>query len=217
MATTKSQTRPGNGIKSAAKTAATRSVARTTQAKPEMLSNPARSGSPETQAQALLKSVQQLVASKYKVKLQMRDKRVSTKVGHAAREKLGLDLAAQVKKAGKQFNWNDWNNKIFPKLFGKPDALKYEPDVIARVMSLIYDTVSPEPEQGVQDLVEFNRASLERRNAFQQSEDDDEDDLDDELEDDLDDILDEDEDELGDDLNDNDEDEFDDEFDEEEE
>lgn len=181
-----------------------------------MLSNSVRSSSPEAQAQALLKSVQQLVASKYKVKLQMRDKRVSTKVGHAAREKLGLDLAAQVKKAGKQFNWNDWNNKIFPKLFGKPDALKYEPDVIARVMSLIYDTVSTDPEQGVQDLVEFNRASLERRNAFQQVEDDDDLD-DDDLDDDLDDILDEDDDDLGDDLDDNDENEFDDDFDEEEE
>jgi hypothetical protein len=216
MATTKSQTRPGNGTKSATKAAATRSVARTTQTKPEMLSNSVRSSSPEAQAQALLKSVQQLVASKYKVKLQMRDKRVSTKVGHAAREKLGLDLAAQVKKAGKQFNWNDWNNKIFPKLFGKPDALKYEPDVIARVMSLIYDTVSTDPEQGVQDLVEFNRASLERRNAFQQVEDDDDLD-DDDLDDDLDDILDEDDDDLGDDLDDNDENEFDDDFDEEEE
>ena len=138
--------------------------------------------------------IQQFAASKYKVKLQLRDKRVSTKVGHAAREKLGLDLAAQVKKSGKQVNWNDWNNKIFPKLFGKPDALKYEPEVMAIVLSLIYDTVSLEPEQGVRDLVEFNRASLERRNSFQQQEDEE----DDELDDDLDEILDEEEDELGD-------------------
>ena len=188
MAISKSQTRTvrtGNGIKSTGKPPSDRATAKSAQP---------QTGTLQDQAQALLKMIQQFAASKYKVKLQLRDKRVSTKVGHAAREKLGLDLAAQVKKSGKQFNWNDWNNKIFPKLFGKPDALKYEPEVMAIVLSLIYDTVSLEPEQGVRDLVEFNRASLERRNSFQQQEDEE----DDELDDDLDEILDEEEDELGD-------------------
>lgn len=210
MATTKSQTRHGNGIKSGSKPTADKTAAKTTPPQAR-----AKSGSPQEQAQALLKAIQQFAASKYKVKLQLRDKRVSTKVGHAAREKLGLDLAAQVKKSGKQFNWNDWNNKIFPKLFGKPDALKYEPEVIAIVMGMIYDTVSPDPEQGVQDLVEFNRASLERRNSFQQQEEDD--DLDDDELDDLDDILDEEEDDLGDDLDDDEDLDDDDDFEDEEE
>ncbi len=181
MAISKSQTRTtrtGNGIKSAGKSLGDRTAAKSAQP---------QANTAQDQAQALLKLIQQFAASKYKVKLQLRDKRVSTKVGHAAREKLGLDLAAQVKKSGKQFNWNDWNNKIFPKLFGKPDALKYEPEVMAIVLSLIYDTVSLEPEQGVRDLVEFNRASLERRNSFQQQEEDEEDDLDDDLDEILDD------------------------------
>ncbi len=117
-------------------------------------------------------------------------------------EKLGLDIAAQVKKKGgnKKFDWQKWNTKVFPRLFGQPDALKYPPEVGAIAMSLLYDTIRTDPEQAVADLVEFNRASLERRNSFQAEQEDDlEDDLDDldddlspELEDDIEDELDDD-------------------------
>ncbi|WP_196797486.1 primosomal protein [Gloeocapsa sp. PCC 7428] len=136
-----------------------------------------------------MKELRNLMFKEYGVKLQLRDARVSTKIGHATREKLGLDIAAQVKKKGgnKKFDWQRWNTKVFPRLFGQPDALKYSPEVVAIVMSLLYDTIRTDPEQAVADLVEFNRASLERRNSFQAEQDDDLDDLDDELDDDLDD------------------------------
>lgn len=173
----------------------------------------ATNGSPEIQASAILRELRNLVFKEYGVKLQLRDARVSTKVGHATREKLGLDIAAQVKKKGgnKKFDWQRWNTKVFPRLFGQPDALKYPPDVVAIVMALLYDTISADPTQAVADLVEFNRASLERRNSFQTEQDDDLDDLDDldeELDDDLSDELeDETEDELDEDLDEAEEDE----------
>lgn len=92
-------------------------------------------------------------------------------------------------------------------MFGQPDALKYAPEVVAIFMSMLYDTISTDPEQAIADLVEFNRASLERRNSFQEQEEEELDDLDDELEEDLDeDEEDEDiEDELDEDLDEDDE------------
>lgn len=143
--------------------------------------------SPQEEALALLKELRNLIFKEYGVKLQLRDSRVSTKIGHAAREKLGLDIAAQVKKkaGNKKFDWQKWNTKLFPKLFGQPDALKYAPEVVAIFMSMLYDTISTDPDQAIADLVEFNRASLERRNSFQEQEEE-LDDLDDELDEDLD-------------------------------
>lgn len=165
--------------------------------------------SPQEEALALLKELRNLIFKEYGVKLQLRDSRVSTKIGHAAREKLGLDIAAQVKKKGgnKKFDWQKWNTKLFTKLFGQPDALKYAPEVVAIFMSMLYDTISTDPEQAIVDLVEFNRASLERRNSFQEQEEEELDDLDDELDEDLDeDEEDEDiEDELDEDLDEDDE------------
>ena len=163
---------------------------------------PTADGSPETNASALLKELRNLVFKEYGVKLQLRDARVSTKIGHATREKLGLDIAAQVKKKGgnKKFDWQRWNTKVFPRLFGQPDALKYPPEVVAILMSLLYDTIRTDPEQAIADLVEFNRASLERRNSFQAEQDDELDDLDDELDDLSDELDDETSDELDDDL-----------------
>ena len=156
-----------------------------------------------------MKELRNLIFKEYGVKLQLRDSRVSTKIGHAAREKLGLDIAAQVKKKGgnKKFDWQKWNTKLFTKLFGQPDALKYAPEVVAIFMSMLYDTISTDAEQAIANLVEFNRASLERRNSFQEQEEEELDDLDDELDEDLDeDEEDEDiEDELDEDLDENDE------------
>lgn len=144
--------------------------------------------SPQEEALALLKELRNLIFKEYGVKLQLRDSRVSTKIGHAAREKLGLDIAAQVKKKGgnKKFDWQKWNTKLFTKLFGQPDALKYAPEVVAIFMSMLYDTINTDPEQAIADLVEFNRASLERRNSFQEQEEEELDDLDDELDEELD-------------------------------
>jgi len=70
------------------------------------------------------------------VTIQRRDSRISTKVGHAIREKLGLDIQAQLNKRngngnGKKFDWQEWNNTVFPKLVGRPDELKYDVEVVA--------------------------------------------------------------------------------------
>lgn len=213
--TTKPRTPNGTRNGATSKTAKPNGTASATKAKA-----PTVEGSPETHAAALLKELRNLVFKEYGVKLQLRDARVSTKIGHATREKLGLDIAAQVKKKGgnKKFDWQRWNTKVFPRLFGQPDALKYPPEVVAVVMSLLYDTIRTDPEQAVADLVEFNRASLERRNSFQAEQDDDLDDLDDELDDDLDDDLsDELDDESGDELDDDLDDELDEDLDEEDE
>jgi hypothetical protein len=161
------------------------------QAKPNNTTSTTRTkavnASPEETALTLLKELRNLIFKEYGIKLQLRDSRISTKVGHAAREKLGLDIAAQVKKKGgnKKFDWQKWNTKLFPKMFGQPDAMKYAPEVVAIFMSMLYDTISADPEQAIADLIEFNRASLERRNSFQEQEEE-LDDLDDELDEDLD-------------------------------
>lgn len=203
--TTKPRTPNGTRNGATSKAAKPNGAAAATKAKA-----PTVEGPPETHAAALLKELRNLVFKEYGVKLQLRDARVSTKIGHATREKLGLDIAAQVKKKGgnKKFDWQRWNTKVFPRLFGQPDALKYPPEVVAIVMSLLYDTIRTDSEQAVADLVEFNRASLERRNSFQAEQDDELDDLDDELDDDLDD-------DLSDDLDDEASDELDDDLDEE--
>lgn len=203
--TTKPRTPNGTRNGATSKAAKPNGTASATKAKA-----PTVEGSPESHAAALLKELRNLVFKEYGVKLQLRDARVSTKIGHATREKLGLDIAAQVKKKGgnKKFDWQRWNTKVFPRLFGQPDALKYPPEVVAVVMSLLYDTIRTDPEQAVADLVEFNRASLERRNSFQAEQDDELDDLDDELDDDLDD-------DLSDELDDETSDEFDDDLDDE--
>jgi hypothetical protein len=212
--TTKPRTPNGTRNGATSKAAKPNGTASATKAKA-----PTVKGPPETHAAALLKELRNLVFKEYGVKLQLRDARVSTKIGHATREKLGLDIAAQVKKKGgnKKFDWQRWNTKVFPRLFGQPDALKYAPEVVAILMSLLYDTIRTDPEQAVADLVEFNRASLERRNSFQAEQDDDLDDLDDELDDDLDDDLSDDlDDEASDELDDDLDDELDEDLDEEE-
>jgi hypothetical protein len=135
------------------------------------------------------------------VTIQRRDSRISTKVGHAIREKLGLDIQAQLNKRngngnGKKFDWQEWNNTVFPKLVGRPDELKYDVEVVALAMSQLYDTIADNPQAAIADLMEFNAQSLKRRNELAKSSEedteelDDDDELDDE-DDEIDDILDE--------------------------
>ncbi|WP_201788442.1 hypothetical protein [Trichormus sp. NMC-1] len=73
---------------------------------------------------------------------------------------------------------------------------------------MLYDTISKDPEQAIADLVEFNRASLERRNSFQEQEVEELDDLDNELDEDLDEDEDDD-DELDEDLDEDEDDDLD--------
>ncbi|MDZ8091552.1 MAG: primosomal protein [Nostoc sp. DedQUE05] len=200
MAIAKARTNNNRNAVNAKTSAKTNGASATTKSK-------VANASPQEEALALLKELRNLIFKEYGVKLQLRDSRVSTKIGHAAREKLGLDIAAQVKKKGgnKKFDWQKWNTKLFTKLFGQPDALKYAPEVVAIFMSMLYDTISTDPEQAIADLVEFNRASLERRNSFQEQEEEELDDLDDELDEDLDEDEEDIEDELDEDLDEDDE------------
>lgn len=134
------------------------------------------------------------IERKYKLRLATREERIATKVGHAIREKLGKDIQSKVKS----FDWKEWNNKTFPTLFGTPDDLKYPVEVVAEAAALIYDSINNDSLDGaIQDLVEFNAASLKRRNELaKQEEDEDLADLDDEEEMEIEDLLDdEDEDE----------------------
>ncbi|MBE9188021.1 primosomal protein [Microcoleus sp. LEGE 07076] len=135
---------------------------------------------------------------KYGVTIQRRDSRISTKVGHAIREKLGLDIQAQLNKRngngnGKKFDWQEWNNTVFPKLVGRPDELKYDVEVVALAMSQLYDTIADNPQAAIADLMEFNAQSLKRRNELAKSSEEDTEELDEDDDDDDedDDILDE--------------------------
>lgn len=122
----------------------------------------------------LIQQVTQSLKKTYKVSLNDRKRRVGLKVYHALREKMGLDLQAQVRKNNGNFDWQKWNTKVFVLLFGKPEAPKYSALVMAKIALHFYDSISADPEQAVLDLVEFNRQSLERRNAIQQETEDEE-------------------------------------------
>ena len=162
----------------------------------------------EEQADALLDRVRTTILKKFGVKIQLREKRLQTKVGHATKEKLGLDIAAQLKKRGKTMNWQRWNNEVFPALFGQPDALRHDMEVIALVMAKLYDVFELDPQEAIKGLVKFNQESLAKRNSYnKQDESDDEDD--DDLEDELDADEDEETDESEEDLDEDSEDDFD--------
>jgi hypothetical protein len=184
-------------------------------------SKPQPNLSPEQLAVELVKQIRNTIHKKYGVTIQRRDSRISTKVGHAIREKLGLDIQAQLNKRngngnGKKFDWQEWNNTVFPKLVGRPDELKYDVEVVALAMSQLYDTIADNPQAAIADLMEFNAQSLKRRNELAKSseedteeldEDDDDDDEDDDI---LDEIDEDEEDEEGDEEGDEDDDEEDD-------
>ncbi|MEG4025355.1 hypothetical protein [Microcoleus sp. S13C4] len=151
----------------------------------------------EEQADALLDRVRTTILKKFGVKIQLREKRLQTKVGHATKEKLGLDIAAQLKKRGKTMNWQRWNNEVFPALFGQPDALRHDIEVIALVMAKLYDVFEVDAQEAIKGLVKFNQESLAKRNSYnKQDESDDVDDLEDELDADEDEETDESEEDL---------------------
>ncbi len=172
-------------------------------------SKPQPNLSSEQLAGELVKQIRNTIHKKYGVTIQRRDSRISTKVGHAIREKLGLDIQAQLNKRngngnGKKFDWQEWNNTVFPKLVGRPDELKYDVEVVALAMSQLYDTIADNPQAAIADLMEFNAQSLKRRNELAKSseedteeldEDDDDDDEDDDILDEIDEDEEDDEDE----------------------
>ncbi|AFZ28441.1 hypothetical protein Cylst_6686 (plasmid) [Cylindrospermum stagnale PCC 7417] len=90
------KTRANNNTRNAANSKASAKANNTANATKSKETN----ASPQQEALAILKELRNLIFKEYGIKLQLRDSRISTKVGHAAREKLGLDIAAQVKKKG---------------------------------------------------------------------------------------------------------------------
>lgn len=138
----------------------------------------------EEQANALLERVRTTIVKKFGVKLQLREKRLQTKIGHAIKEKIGLDIAAQLKKRGKTMNWQRWNNEVFPTLFGQPDALRHDIETLALVMAKLYDVFELDPQEAIKSLVKFNQESLAKRNSYLQQEQSNNDDDIDDLEDD---------------------------------
>lgn len=183
-----------NGKSNSANGATANSKSRATTSQSNGSSRPA--ATIEEQADALLARVRTTILKKFGVKIQLREKRLQTKIGHATKEKLGLDIAAQLKKSGKIMNWQRWNNEVFPALFGQPDALRHDVEVIALVMAKLYDVFELDPTEAIKGLVKFNQESLAKRNSYNKQDDEDDfDDLDsdeDEEEDDSEEDLDED-------------------------
>jgi hypothetical protein len=149
-----------------------------TSAKPQ----PVLSDLSEDEQIAALSAQLPLAIGKYfTVALRDRDQRQSTKVGYAAREILGNDLSAMLKKNGKTLDWTRFN-KFFAHVFGEPEDLKYSPRVIAALMAQFFDRFSLDVDVAIEQLVEFNRESLDRRNRQQQDQDEFDDEFDDEFE-----------------------------------
>jgi hypothetical protein len=137
--------------------------------------------SEDEQIAALTAQLPQAIAKFFTVPLRDREQRQSTKVGYAAREILGNDLSAMLKKNGKTLDWNRFN-KFFAHVFGEPEDLKYSPRVIAALMAQLFDRFSLDVDIAIEQLVEFNRESLDRRNRQQQDQDEFDDEFDDEFE-----------------------------------
>jgi hypothetical protein len=136
--------------------------------------------SEDQQIAALTAQLPQAIAKYFTVALRDRDQRQSTKVGYAAREILGNDLSAMLKKHGKTLDWTRFN-KFFAYVFGEPEDLKYSPRVIAALMAQFFDRFSLDPDVAIEQLVEVNRESLDRRNRQQQRQDEFEDEFGDEF------------------------------------
>jgi hypothetical protein len=136
--------------------------------------------SEDQQIATLTAQLPQAIAKYFTVALRDRDQRQSTKVGYAAREILGNDLSAMLKKQGKTLDWTRFN-KFFAHVFGEPEDLKYSPRVIAALMAQFFDRFSLDPDVAIEQLVEVNRESLDRRNRQQQRQDEFEDDFGDEF------------------------------------
>jgi hypothetical protein len=137
--------------------------------------------SEDEQIAALTAQLPLAIAKFFTVALRDRDQRQSTKVGYAAREILGNDLSAMLKKNGKTLDWTRFN-KFFAHVFGEPEDLKYSPRVIAALMAQLFDRFSLDVDVAIEQLVEVNRESLDRRNRQQQRQDEFDDEFDDEFE-----------------------------------
>jgi hypothetical protein len=158
------QNRNGNGAKPPA-----------TPSKPAIVDLPE-----DQQIAALTAQLPTMIAKYFTVALRDRDQRQSTKVGYAAREILGNDLSAMLKKQQRTLDWTRFN-QFFAHVFGEPEDLKYSPSVIAALMAQFFDRFSLDPDVAIEQLVEVNRESLDRRNRQQQRQDEFDDEFGDEF------------------------------------
>lgn len=142
------------------------------------------------------KAIRNALFQTYKVKVALRTESAIIPAYYGFREVMGNATSAAVKKNNGTFDWQAWNTKVFPKLFGEPDSLKFDLAVMAQIAAHFDAAISEDPDDGIRALIEVNRRSLERRNGrkFDPDVPDvldslDDLDLDDELEEDADDDL----------------------------
>lgn len=152
----------------------------------------------ETANQSL--STEELMAKKFKtiifkfygVTLKSRQRRIEERVYYGCREKLAYAIMGQMNGQAEKFDWQAWN-KLFAKVFGDIDSIKYSAKFMALTISKLDDAIPEEPKEAIAALIEYNKESLKRRNERRKARDDvDIDELEDELEE-LDDVLDKDE------------------------
>lgn len=145
------------------------------------------------------KAIRNALFQTYKVKVALRTESAIIPAYYGFREVMGNATSAAVKKNNGTFDWQAWNTKVFPKLFGEPDSLKFDLAVMAQIAAHFDAAIPEDPDEGIRALIDVNRRSLERRNGRKAADPDvpdvldslDDLDLDDELEEDADDDLEE--------------------------
>ncbi|MGB3206172.1 MAG: hypothetical protein WBB28_14375 [Crinalium sp.] len=156
----------------------------------------------KAEAQVLAKQIRSVVYKHFKVLLPTREEQQLKSLAYGAKDKLGRAIARMVAKKNGKMNWELWNNRIFPALFGdlsKTEVkLKYSAEVIALAIARLFDGISEEAEEAIKDLIAYNQESF---NSRQKPETDDEalEEIDLDLDDEDEDTLDSDDDDLDDD------------------
>jgi hypothetical protein len=118
------------------------------------------------------KAVRNALFQTYKIKLPLREESAMVPAYYGLREILGNAVSASVKRNSGTFDWQAWNTKVFPKLFGEPDALKFDLAVMAQIAAHFDASIPEDSEAGIRALIEVNRRSLERRNNRKATEPD---------------------------------------------
>lgn len=118
------------------------------------------------------KAVRNALFQTYKIKLPLREESATVPAYYGLREVLGNAVSASVKRNNGTFDWQAWNTKVFPKLFGEPDALKLELAIMAQIAAHFDASIPEDSEAGIRALIEVNRRSLERRNNRKSAEPD---------------------------------------------
>ena len=138
---------------------------------------PAKTGEVDVkaEAQALAKQIRSVVYKHFKVLLPTREEQQLKSLAYGAKDKLGRAIARMVSKNNGKMNWDLWNNRIFPALFGdlsKSEVkLKYSAETIALAIARLFDGISEEAEEAIRDLIAYNQESFASR---QKPETDDE-------------------------------------------